>query len=92
VFLNLLHGTGLEIRKIWAVCNPMLVNSFSLTLEKFTTRAETSRLLFYSQKWRLISEDKEDTARREATLEKFQSRCSEFPWNTEDGVCTWRRE
>lgn len=62
----------------------MLVNSFALTLKKISARADKSRILFHSQKWRMLNEKSADIKRREWTLEKLKSRCDMFPWNTED--------
>jgi hypothetical protein len=81
----MLDGDGLVIKRTWAVCNPMLVNSFALTLEKFTARAETSRTLFYSEKWRFFG-DEEDLERREWTLGQLKSRMGLFPWNLKTEV------
>jgi hypothetical protein len=83
---DLLDGNGLVISEIWAVCNPMLVQSFSLTLEKFTTRFEKSPELFYSQNWMQAGESEEKKGLRTRVLQKLASRAKMFPWNTKDKV------
>jgi hypothetical protein len=86
--LRLLYADKLKVKKMWAVCNPMLVNSFALTRDKFAARAENenSSMLFNAQKWRFLSETQEDQGRREWTIRKLEERCQCFSWNKNETV------
>jgi hypothetical protein len=84
-----LDADGLVVKKMFAVCNPMLVSSFALTREKFAARAENENasMLFNAQKWRFLSENEEDKRKREWTIKKLEERCGCFSWNKNEVVC-----
>jgi hypothetical protein len=65
----------------------MLVNSFALTLEKFSTRAETAPEIFFAQKWKTKMESPENKGLRGWTVNKFLDLCNSFSWNEGATVC-----
>jgi len=87
---NALHGDGIRYENIYAVYNPLLVDSFILTWQKIIKRATTDADIFINKRWKNIKESSEDTAQREWVLQTLQERLGDFSWNNNISVCHLR--
>lgn len=83
---HLLDGTGIGIKEIFAVYNPMLVSTLGLTKEKFNQRAVKSADVFLKEKWRDMDESERRRAKREWTKAYLSKKIALFNWNVGEAV------
>jgi len=81
-----LDGTGIGVKDIYAVYNPMLVSAFGLTKEKFTQRAVQSADVFLKEKWKDEEESERRRAKREWTKAFLLKKTGLFAWNSFESV------
>jgi len=79
---QLLDGSEIGVKEIWAVYNPMLVSTLGLIYEKFTQRANTSQDIFGKEKWKEQEESERRLAKREWTKKFLEKKIQLFNWNS----------